>query len=387
MPEDKRPSRLPDIPVDRYRPTGQLPPEERGKKSPYRPLLIGLVVIFCITIVLVFFQPFSWKDLGQGIRHLPGRIAALFTSPEQESPLSPSDQPQVEVSDIDAKDYAEEPKEETPVLPEMTDEERYRLQIEELQEELVGLRDEREKLQQELKNKERELNRVSRELKEEQEKRDEAEKKTARIEAEFQTVTSSYEAKMEALEEQARKDKETYEEKITELRNRLDEVEKEMAENIRLYDSRSQKEADAVADILRQAQENRRRREKAEADLSAAQREIVRLKEQLAEAQRVREGDLVPLDEEVIKPEIIESTSPRYPLQARRRGIQGVVRINALISETGDVLRATVVNPSPDMESLEEAALEAVKQWKFAPAIKDGQRVKVWMVIPVRFKS
>ncbi len=386
MPEDKKPSRLPDIPVDRYRPTGQLPPEEIEKKSPYRPLHIGLIVIFCITIVLVFLQPFSWKDLGQGIRNLPGKIAALFTSPEEEGALSP-DQQQVEVSDIKGEEYTEESKQETPALPEMTDEERYRLQIEELQEELVGLRDERDKLQQELRNRERDLNRVSRELKEEQEKRDEAEKKTARIEAEFQTVTSSYEAKMKALEEQAQKDKEAYEEKIAELRERLDEVETEMVETLRLYESRSQKEADAVGDILRQAQENRRRREKAEADLSAAQREIAQLKEQLVEAQRVREGDLVPLDEEVIKPEVIESTLPRYPLQARRRGIQGVVRINALISETGDVLRATVVNPSPDMEMLEEAALKAVKQWKFAPAIKDGQRVKVWMVIPVRFKS
>ncbi len=391
MPEDKKPSSLSDIPIDSYRPTGQLPSEELEKGSRYRPLLIGLVVILCITIVLVFLQPLSLKEIGSNLRHLPTRIAALFTSSKNELPLSPSAQPQVEVSELEDTESAGELTEETPLSPQEMEAERYRLQIEELQEELVGLRSEKEEFQEDLKRRERELDRLNRELKGEQESREETEKKVAQLEEELQSATTSYEAEIKSLKEQAQKDREDYEGKIRELQNRLTAVQEELDAKLRLYDSRSQKEAEAVADILRQAQENKRKREEAQAALSAAQSEIARLKEQLAQAEeraeRVHEGDLVPLNEDVIKPEIIKSPLPRYPLQARRRGIEGVVMVNVLISETGDVLRAKVVNPSPEKKVLEEAALEAVKKWKFSSAIKDGQRVKVWMVVRVEFKS
>jgi len=387
MSEDKKPSGLPDISIDSYRPTGQLPPEEIEKRSPYRPLLIGLVVVLCITIVLVFLQPLSLKEIGSNIRNLPGRIASLFSSTKRESPPSPSAQPQVEVSELKDTESAGEPQEEPQLSPQEMQEESYRLQIEELQEELVGLREDKGKLQDELKRKDAELDRLNKELKGEQKRRGDAEARVARLEEELRSATTSYETEIKSLKEQSQKDKEDYEEKIRELQKKLTDVQEELDAKLRLYESRSQKEADAVADILRQAQENRRKREKAEADLSAAQKEIAQLREQLAEAQRVREGDLVPLDEDVIKPEVIESIAPRYPLQARRRGIEGVVMVNVLISETGDVLRVKVVNPSSETEMLEEAALEAVEKWKFSPAIKDGQRVKVWMVVSVRFKS
>jgi len=390
MPEDKKPSSLPDIPIDSYRPTGQLPPEEVEKGSRYRPLLIGLAVILCVTIVLVFFQPLSLKEIGSNLRHLPTKITALFSSKDQ-TPLSPSTQPQVEVSELEETESAGELTEETPLSPQEMEAERYRLQIEELQEELVGLRSENEKLQEDIKRRGSELDRLNKELKGEQKRGEEAEKKVAQAEEELQSATTSYEAEIKSLKERTQKDREAYEGKIRELQNRLTAAQEGLDAKLRLYDSRSQKEAEAVADILRQAQENRQKREEAETALSAAQSEIARLKEQLAQAEeraeRVHEGDLVPLDEDVIKPEIIKSPLPRYPLQARRRGIEGVVIINVLISETGDVLRAKVVNPSPEKKVLEEAALEAVKKWKFSSAMKDGQRVRVWMIVPVKFKS
>ncbi len=71
-----------------------------------------------------------------------------------------------------------------------------------------------------------------------------------------------------------------------------------------------------------------------------------------------------------------------YPLEARQQGIQGAVLLKVLVSETGDVDSVEVVSGDP---ALTQAALDAVKQWKFKPFIKNGKPVKASAKIPVNF--
>jgi periplasmic protein TonB len=59
--------------------------------------------------------------------------------------------------------------------------------------------------------------------------------------------------------------------------------------------------------------------------------------------------------------------TPEYPLSARRRGIEGEVLLEAVISATGDVLAVSVVESS-DNPRLDEAALRAVQETPFTPA-------------------
>ena len=76
---------------------------------------------------------------------------------------------------------------------------------------------------------------------------------------------------------------------------------------------------------------------------------------------------------------------PAYPRSARRAGWEGVVTIRAFIDETGKVVSA-VVDASSGHQSLDQAALEAVKSTLFDPAVREARPVSSPLLIPVRFQ-
>lgn len=73
---------------------------------------------------------------------------------------------------------------------------------------------------------------------------------------------------------------------------------------------------------------------------------------------------------------------PQYPEQAQAAGIEGVVLVEILIDETGQVADARVLRSIP---LLDEAALQAVRQWRFEPTVIDGKPVPIRMVTTVNF--
>ncbi len=81
----------------------------------------------------------------------------------------------------------------------------------------------------------------------------------------------------------------------------------------------------------------------------------------------------------------LNNPPPPYPLVARRRGIGGVVLLRAEVSPEGRCLQAKVAKSS-GFGPLDDAALEAVKKWRFVPAKRGGQAVSAWVEIPVNFK-
>ena len=84
-------------------------------------------------------------------------------------------------------------------------------------------------------------------------------------------------------------------------------------------------------------------------------------------------------------PKPISPIQPEYPQVAKLAGIQGKVYVEAMISEKGDVVSTKILKS--DHETLEGAALEAVKRTKFAPGVsKEGKKVKASVVIPMAFK-
>jgi len=76
--------------------------------------------------------------------------------------------------------------------------------------------------------------------------------------------------------------------------------------------------------------------------------------------------------------------APRYPNTARRRNQQGVVRVEVCLDERGQQLKLTLVRSS-GVESLDQAALEAVTTWRFRPEIVDGRAVPSRVEIPIEF--
>lgn len=81
----------------------------------------------------------------------------------------------------------------------------------------------------------------------------------------------------------------------------------------------------------------------------------------------------------------LSNPPPAYPLAARRRGIEGTVLVRAEIAAGGECLRAEL-KKSSGAEVLDQAALEAVKKWRFVPARRGSQAVVAWVEVPITFK-
>jgi len=76
---------------------------------------------------------------------------------------------------------------------------------------------------------------------------------------------------------------------------------------------------------------------------------------------------------------------PSYPKSARRAGLEGVVKVAAVVNESGVVTGAEIF-ASSGHSALDQAALEAVRRALFAPALQEGKPVPCRVVIPIRFQ-
>jgi protein TonB len=86
----------------------------------------------------------------------------------------------------------------------------------------------------------------------------------------------------------------------------------------------------------------------------------------------------------ISSPRIVSSSKPLYPRVARESGWEGTVIIRTLITPDGIPSRVEI-RKSCGYESLDLAAQEAIKTWKFLPA-KDGNiPIAKWVDIPVKF--
>lgn len=83
-----------------------------------------------------------------------------------------------------------------------------------------------------------------------------------------------------------------------------------------------------------------------------------------------------------VLPEAIGKVPPSYPDYARNHGIDGLVVIQALVGKRGTVEDAFVLQSIP---ALDDAALDAVWQWRFKPASANGDPLAVWVSVPVKF--
>jgi len=105
-----------------------------------------------------------------------------------------------------------------------------------------------------------------------------------------------------------------------------------------------------------------------------------------APAAKLKAGDLVPLGDVDIQPRVLKSAEPAYPPAGLSMRVAGTVTVNALVSETGDVLQTVVVRGINGALGFNKAAEAAVQRWKFTPAEKSGVKVRVWKPITVTFK-
>jgi len=88
--------------------------------------------------------------------------------------------------------------------------------------------------------------------------------------------------------------------------------------------------------------------------------------------------------EPVYKASYLNNHSPVYPLAARRMGLQGRVVLQVEVLAAGRC-GGISIQTSSGYAMLDNAALEAVKSWRFIPARQAGNAVDKWFIIPVQF--
>ncbi len=87
---------------------------------------------------------------------------------------------------------------------------------------------------------------------------------------------------------------------------------------------------------------------------------------------------------DVQKPEKISAPQPQYTEIARKARITGVVIVEAIIDKGGSVTNVKVLKGLP--MGLDQAAVDAIKKWKFEPATLNGKPVAVIYNLTVNFQ-
>lgn len=97
------------------------------------------------------------------------------------------------------------------------------------------------------------------------------------------------------------------------------------------------------------------------------------------------ESGLVMTDDTVDQPPRATYQAPMtYPPRARAKGTEGYVVFSLLIGITGEIEQARIVESYPE-GVFDEAATQGINQWRFEPAMYQGQAVRAWARQRVRF--
>ena len=82
-------------------------------------------------------------------------------------------------------------------------------------------------------------------------------------------------------------------------------------------------------------------------------------------------------------PRKVVDVAPRYPALARESHVDGIVILDVIIDETGNVTSTHVLK---SVTLLDQAAIDAVRLWKFTPARLNGQAIPIVMTVTVAFR-
>jgi protein TonB len=126
--------------------------------------------------------------------------------------------------------------------------------------------------------------------------------------------------------------------------------------------------------------------DKAAADAVAGKEkaDAIAAKEKVAAAAARAKARIAPvrIGGQIRAPTKIKDVKPVYPAIARSARVAGVVTIEATIGPDGKVIDATVVRSIP---LLDQAALDAVRQWEYTPTLLNGVPVPVLVTVTINF--
>ena len=102
-----------------------------------------------------------------------------------------------------------------------------------------------------------------------------------------------------------------------------------------------------------------------------------------SEAPAVEESNAIILSSKGAENRLIHSVPPKYPAEARLRGAQGTIVLKTVVDENGKVASVRLVEGNA---ALANSAIEAVKQWRYRPYVRDGKDLSFQTVVIVDFQ-
>jgi TonB family protein len=95
-------------------------------------------------------------------------------------------------------------------------------------------------------------------------------------------------------------------------------------------------------------------------------------------------GGIFKIGGGVSRPELIFKKEPEYSEEARKAKFQGTVLLSIVVQPDGTTSNIRIVRPLG--MGLDEKAIEAVKEWRFRPSLRDGKPVPVYANVEVNFR-
>lgn len=83
--------------------------------------------------------------------------------------------------------------------------------------------------------------------------------------------------------------------------------------------------------------------------------------------------------------EYASAPAPSYPAEALARELEGTVMLKVLVDVDGSPLSVEIERSSGHRKLDDAARRQVLRKWKFKPAIKDGQAIQVYGIVPVSF--
>ncbi len=85
-------------------------------------------------------------------------------------------------------------------------------------------------------------------------------------------------------------------------------------------------------------------------------------------------------------PQVVKRVQPNYPPIAQSAAVGGQVIVQFYVDKNGDVKKAKAIKATPPGLGFEEAAVDAIMQWKFTPALQREHPVGVWVAQTIKFE-
>lgn len=83
--------------------------------------------------------------------------------------------------------------------------------------------------------------------------------------------------------------------------------------------------------------------------------------------------------------EYASAPAPSYPPEALARALEGTVMLRVLVDVDGSPLSVEIERSSGHRKLDDAARRQVLRKWKFKPAIRDGQAIQVYGIVPVSF--